>query len=209
MCLLCAALAAAAGDARFAGDGSASPAPFEVTGPWTLHWTARTEFPALASIEIRLYDDITGEFLGKVADSRGAGTGHRLFSDPGRYRIAVVANSASWEVTIEEVSESRAEQIERQAEGRPSLLDSAQRAGSRVPEDSFETWSTDGDDVLLLFADRVLRWRISFSPPDCPGLDAATAISFVSAGAGSNPGYDSILLDDGTRCYFESAIPGY
>ena len=75
-----------------------------------------------------------------------------------------------------------------------------------MPQDSFDNWSTAGDGTLLLVKDGNVRWRITFSPPDCPGLDAATAISFVSGG--SNPGYDSILLDDGTRCYFGAAIPG-
>jgi hypothetical protein len=49
-------------------------------------------------------------------------------------------------------------------------------------------------------------WRVSFSPA-CPGLHAATAISFVTSAAGGLDQYDSIMLDDGTRCYFDRVNP--
>ena len=207
-CLFGAVLVADDAAISFTGDGDSSLAPFTVDGPWTLEWSSRTEFTTLARLEIRLFDDVSGEFLGKVADRKGAGRGHKLFDNAGRFRLVVVAASLEWEITVQEVDDEQAARIKRQSEGRPSMLDTTRRVSSRVPEDSFETWSTEGDDTLLLFGDGYIRWRISFSPPDCPGLDDAQAISFVSAGRGSDAGYDSIMLDDGTRCYFSSAIPG-
>jgi hypothetical protein len=57
-----------------------------------------------------------------------------------------------------------------------------------------------------LFNDYGVAWRISFSP-NCPGLKAATAISFVTPVVDGADEYDSILLEDGTRCYFNSVTP--
>jgi hypothetical protein len=39
------------------------------------------------------------------------------------------------------------------------------------------------------------------------GLKSATAISFVTPVVDGTDEYDSILLEDGTRCYFNSVTP--
>ena len=59
---------------------------------------------------------------------------------------------------------------------------------------------------LLLFDNDRMRWRATFAQP-CPGLESATVISFVTSVAGSLEDYDSILLEDGTRCYFDRVVP--
>jgi len=41
----------------------------------------------------------------------------------------------------------------------------------------------------------------------CPGLTSAKALSFVSPAGMPGNEYDSVLLDDGTRCYFDRVIP--
>jgi len=61
--------------------------------------------------------------------------------------------------------------------------------------------------MLLLFSGSSIRWTVRFSPP-CNGLGNSTAISFMTAVTGAAGEYDSILLDDGTRCGFDSVIPG-
>jgi hypothetical protein len=60
---------------------------------------------------------------------------------------------------------------------------------------------------FLLFDDDRAVWRISFSPT-CPGLNSASVISFVVPMVDRSDQYDSILLEDGTRCYFADVIPG-
>jgi hypothetical protein len=40
-------------------------------------------------------------------------------------------------------------------------------------------------------------------------LEKATAVSFVTPQNDPEGSYDSILLDDGTRCYFGKVIPSY
>lgn len=187
-------------------DGGRSPA-FTVNGPWIMEWSARSEFPLLASFEMRLYDAEADEFVGTVADLKGTGSGLKLFEKVGTFRLVIIATHSEWDIRIKEVSNEEAAVIKRRAEGEPTILDTAHRAVSRVPEGSFESWRPDGNDTLLLFSDAGLRWRVLFSSA-CPGLESATAISFVMAARDGNVDqYDSILLDDGTRCYFDKAIP--
>ena len=60
---------------------------------------------------------------------------------------------------------------------------------------------------LLLFAgDEATGFRISFDPP-CPGLSDAKALSFVSVTGSGPERFDSIMLEDGTRCYFRRVVP--
>lgn len=198
---------AAADVQKLSGKDSGRPPAFTVDGPWTLDWSARSDFLDLASIELRLFDATTGEFIGLVAEVKGVGSGLKLFENSGTFQLVVVATLVKWDIEIQEISREQAATLKRSAEDGPSLLDSARQASRRVPEGSFESWRPQDNENLLLFgADRV-RWRISFSPA-CPGLKAATAISFVMPADGGSLGqYDSILLDDGTRCYFEKVIP--
>jgi len=192
---------------RLTGQDSATPAAFTVDGPWIMEWSTRSEFPKSANFEMRLHDAGTGDYLGMIATIKGTGKGQKLFEDAGEFQLVIVATDSEWDILIRRVSEQQAAVIRRQAMGTPSLLDSANRLGRRVPEDSFESWRPDGDDMLLLFRDGSVRWKVRFSPP-CQGLGESTAISFMTAVAGAAGEYDSILLDGGTRCVFDSVIPG-
>ena len=192
---------------RLTGQDSAIPAAFEVDGPWIMEWSTRSEFPKSASFEMRLRDAATGDHLGMITAIKGMGKGQKLFEEPGEYQLVIVATGSDWDILIRRVSEQQAAAIRRQATGTRTLLDAAQQLGRRVPEDSFESWRPEGDDVLLLFSDGNIRWTIRFLPP-CRGLSESTAISFMTAIAGAAGEYDSILLDDGTRCGFDSVVPG-
>ena len=103
--------------AKFDGQESGKSPVFEVVGPWTLDWSARSEFPLLASIDIRLHDGETGEFVGTVVELEGIGRGLKLLDDSGSYQIVVVGRSVTWEVEISEVSEQQAAELERGAQG--------------------------------------------------------------------------------------------
>lgn len=191
------------------GSDNGRPPAFSVDGPWLLDWSTESEFPLLASIEIRLYDADNGDFLGMIAELKGTGNGLKLFERPGNYQLVIVGTSVAWTINIEEVDESRAASMKRAAEGEATLLDSVRENSRLVPENSFESWRPEGDAQLLLFANGAMSWKIDFSPP-CPGLADAKALSFVMRTDSSAAGqYDSILLEDGRRCFFTSVIPGY
>lgn len=205
--LFSAALAAAEDIARLTGKDSGRPAAFTVDGPWTLDWNTRSEFPMMASFEMRLYDGKSGEFIGMVAELKGTGSGLKLFEAAGTYQLVIVATSSDWDIRIAPVDKNQAAAMKRSAKAGPSMLDSSRVAARLVPEASFESWRPEGNDTLLLFRNGELGWRVSFSPA-CPGLGAATSVSFVMTSGNGMGQYDSILLDDGTRCYFGSVVPG-
>jgi hypothetical protein len=198
---------AAAEIQKLSGKDSRTLPAFTVDGPWTMDWSARSDALDLASIELRLHDGTTGEFIGMVAEVKGTGNGLKLFENIGTFQIVVVGTLVAWDIEIQEISEEQAAILKRGAEGRQLLLDSVRQVSRLVPEGSFESWRPQGNEKLLLFDGDRVGWRISFSPA-CPGLESATAISFVMTADGGILGqYDSILLDDGTRCYFERVIP--
>lgn len=192
---------------RLTGEDSGSPPAFTVAGPWVMEWSTHSEFPKLATFEMRLQDAATGEFLGTVAEVEGTGNGVKLFEAAGTYQLTIIAQSSAWDIRIREVSEERAAAMKRSAAGKPTLLDSARNLGRFVPEGSFESWRPRGNDTLLLFDDDGQRWRVSFSPP-CNGLANATAVSFLMTSGGGGNQYDSIMLEDGTLCRFASVTPG-
>ena len=156
---------------------------------------------------MRLRDAASGDHLGMITAVKGTGKGQKLFEEPGEYQVVIVATNSEWDILIRRVSEQRAAEIRRQAMGARTLLDSTKQLGRRVPEDSFESWRPEGDEMLLLFRDGIIRWKVSFVPP-CTGLGESTAISFMTAVTGAAGEYDSILLDDGTHCSFDSVTPG-
>jgi len=206
--LFSAALAASEDIARLTGKDDGRPPAFTVEGPWMMDWNTRSEFPMLASFEMRLYDGESGDFIGMVAEIKGTGSGLKLFEKAGTFEVVIVATSSEWDITIKAVSEEQAAVMKRSAKGASSMMDSARRAARLVPEDSFESWRPEGDDTLLLFSNGDPGWRVSFSPP-CPGLESATVLSFVMTSGVGMGQYDSILLEDGTRCYFTGVTPGH
>ena len=207
--LLLGALPAIAGEERLTGSGSGRTATFNVDSPWLAEWTTTSEQPKLASVEIRLYDAITDEYLGDVVELKGTGNGVKLFEEPGNFQFVIVGSFVDWDIRVYEIDAERAARMRRQAEGRSSTLDVAQAASRLVPESSFESWRPKGNDTLLLFRNGTLSWTIRFDPP-CTGLESATALSFMarSIERGVNQ-YDSVMLDNGQRCDFHSATPGH
>jgi hypothetical protein len=187
---------------RFTGDSNSEAPSFTVEGPWILDWALRSEFPILANFELRLFDSESGEFIGTVAQLEGTGAGLKLFDDGGSFRLEVVAGNVEWEIEVTEVTRAQAGKMERSAKGKPSFEDTSRTMLRRVREGSFDEWRPVDDETLLLFSDDGLGWRATLAAA-CPGLASASAISFVAPITKGADEYDSILLDDGTRCYFE------
>ncbi len=202
----CVASAADTEPVRFDGKDNGRTAVFETDGPWLLDWSIRSEAPLLAVFEMRLHDGASGKFIGSLVELHSPGSGLKLFEEGGRYQIAIVANNVTWELEVSQISEEQAAQIRRLSEGEPTFQDSAKATLRLVRKGTFSEWRPDGNEVLLLFDSNNIGWRATFAQP-CPGLESAKVISFVTPAAGSMEDYDSILLEDGTRCYFDRVVP--
>jgi hypothetical protein len=199
--------ALAEGEIRFSGSESGRTPVFETGGPWLLYWSIRSEYPEMASFEMRVYDVSSGEFLGTVQNDAGKAGGRRLFEGAGSYQIQVISEALTWDIEIAETDRARAGELKRASKGRTTLEDAASSEARRVPADAFASWRPVDDSTLLLFSsDETTGFRIHFSKP-CTGLARATALSFISQPGGGPERYDSIMLDDGTRCYFARVIP--
>ncbi len=190
---------------RFSGAESGRTPVFETSGPWLLYWSVSSDFPEMASFELRVFDAESDEFLGTV-QNEGTGGGRRLFERAGRYELQIISEAVRWEIEISAADATRAAELKRSSEGRATLDDAASREARRVPADAFVSWRPVDDSTLLLFAnDEATGFRVHFSAP-CPGLSNATALSFIALPGGPER-YDSILLEDGTRCYFARVVP--
>lgn len=221
VCLL-AASTANAQVTHFMGNTAEKTDMFEVDGPWLLDWSARSpsKLPCNyqiwsddgieglpCNLELRLLDATTGDYLGSIAQLEGEGSGFKLFEKPGSYRIDVISQHVIWELLVEQVDEAKAAELKALTEQGPTLSDRARAASRQVADDAFESWRPVDDETLLLIADdEATGYRVTFSPA-CPGLSKARALSFVTALDARVDLYDSILMDDGTRCYFNRVVP--
>lgn len=193
---------------RFSGDTSGRTPVFERSGPWMLDWSTKSEDALPKIFELRLYDADSGDFIGTVVEVRETGSSRKMFEEPGRYQVEVVAQHLDWTLQITAVASTEAGRLKRHSEGRPTIEDSSRVFARLVSEDSFESWRPVDDRTLLLFAgDETHGFRITFAKA-CEGLSQATALMFVSAGYGSGGElYEAIMLDDGTHCSFERVVP--
>lgn len=218
-----AAWPAAAQDLRFAGSEPGESDVFTMESPWLLDWSARSpsKLPCNYQIwskdgteglpcnfELRLFDAESGDYVGMVAQLEGEGRGHKLFEAAGQYKLVVVSQHVEWELLVKPITEERAAKLKALTTSGPTLEDRSMAAAREVAEGTFASWRPVDDSTLLLFAeDQSTGYRITFTP-GCSGLAEATALSFVSASsAGGIERFDSILLDDGTQCYFDRVMP--
>ena len=217
------ALPATADDLHFAGDKAGQTGVFMMDGPWVLDWSARSpsKLPCNYQIwskdgssglpcnfELRLIDTASGGYVGTIAQLEGEGRGYKLFEKAGSYRIDIVSQHVAWELLVKPITQERAAKLKALTEQGPTLADRAAAAAREVAEGTFASWRPVDDNTLLLFAeDETTGYRVTFTP-GCTGLANVTALSFVSASsAGGIERFDSILLDDGTQCYFDRVYP--
>jgi len=221
-CILIASPASAE-DLRFTGDATKQTDVFSMEGPWVLDWSARSPSKLACNYEIwskdgaaglpcnfelRLFDATSGDYLGTIAQLEGEGRGYKLFEKPGDYRIDVVSQYVVWELLVKPITEERAAKLKELTDKGPTLEDRSAAAAREVAEDTFVSWRPVDDETLLLFAeDASTGYKITFTP-GCTGLSDAKSLSFVSAsGTGGIERFDSILLEDGTQCYFDRVYP--
>ena len=191
---------------RFSGSDSARTASFAFDGPWILDWSVTSDHPLAAEFEMRLLDAETDRVIATILQIEGPANGVRLFTDPGKFKIDVVASYAEWILELEPVSEDQAAELRRKTEEGPTLQEESRETLRRIPGDVFSSWRVEDESHLLLFSENATDWRVTMAAP-CPGLTSAKALSFVSPAGMPGNEYDSVLLDDGTRCYFDRVIP--
>ena len=193
---------------RFEGDGNDRTPVFEPGSPWMLYWYTQSDNALPKTFELRLYEANSGKYLGTIIQQRIIANGEKLFEDPGRYQVGVVAGNLDWTLVVSEISEEKAARLIRESKGQPTLDDTAGRYANQVAEGSFESWRpVDGQTLLLFSADETQGFRVSFEVP-CNGLEEATALTFMSSGMGPDGElYNSIMLDDGTHCTFARVVP--
>jgi hypothetical protein len=217
------ALPATADDLHFTGDKAGQTGVFMMDGPWVLDWSARSpsKLPCNYQIwskdsssglpcnfELRLFDAASGGYVGTIAQLEGEGRGYKLFEKAGSYRIDIVSQHVAWELLVKPITQERAAKLKALTDQGPTLADRSAAAAREVAEGTFASWRPVDDNTLLLFAeDETTGYRVTFTP-GCTGLANVTALSFVSASsAGGIERFDSILLDDGTQCYFDRVYP--
>mgnify|MGYP001826405032 CR=1 FL=1 len=194
--------------ARFEGDSNERTLAFEPDTPWMLYWYTQSDNALPKTFELRLYEADSGKYLGTIIQQRIIANGEKLFEDPGRYQVDVVAGNLDWTLVVSEVSAEKAAQLIRESKGQPTIDDTAERYARQIAESSFESWRPVDEQTLLLFAaDETQGFRVSFEIP-CRGLKDASALTFMSSGMGPDGElYDSIMLDDGTHCAFAKVVP--
>lgn len=190
----------------FTGSGTGLTPEFEMDAPWLIDWRADSEFPRVTTIEFRLQDARSGQLLGIINQAEGSARGLKLLDDVGRFRVQVNAEDVSWKIDIMQVSGERAAQLRQLAEKGPSLAERSDRLAKLLPVGNYAGWQVVNDSTLLLAVQEGGGWSLSFSAP-CEGLSSARGLSFVTPTSGGIDQYDSILLDDGTRCYFDQVAP--
>ncbi len=193
---------------HFEGEGSGSTPVFVTSGPWLLDWQSRSDEPLLAIFEMRLFEGASDEFAGDLVELQGIGRGRKLIDRGGLFRIAVIAQNATWRIEISEITEAESDEIKHDQAGTTTLEEGTRKTLRRLPADDFVSWRPEGDEALFLFNGDGIGWRATFDQP-CAGLRDAKSISFVTPSYGSLEEYDSIMLEDGKRCYFERVVPAY
>ncbi len=191
---------------KFSGSGNGRTPVFEVTTPWLVDWRAQSEFPRATFIEFRLHDARTGNILGIINQAEGGARGLKLMDEVGTFRIEVSAGEVDWSIDVIQVSAERAAELKDKAGRQPSLAERSKSAARRLPEGPFAGWHAPDDSTIFLDQDDGIGWRLSFAPP-CAGVSQARGITFMTSVDGPVDEYDSVMLDDGSRCYFDSVAP--
>jgi hypothetical protein len=188
--------------AKFSGHNNSQTKDFDVKGPWLLDFQVNSEFPDLAATAIRL-ENAAGQTVGVVADFAGTGRGLKLFRKSGTYHLDITGDSSDWTVEITEISDAWAARLEQMTATGRSEPELASLQQKQVFASAFNGWRPGPDGTLILIGTGAMSFRVSFGPGGCPKLAKAKTLSFVTPEKGPHDVYNSILFDDGTRCYFD------
>ena len=93
---------------EFKGSGNKTTAEFEVKAPWIVDWRTTGDYPGSMAMQVSLISSVSGEFQGKIAETKWVDNGVKLFSESGRYRLQVNASLLNWTFRIEELTRQEA-----------------------------------------------------------------------------------------------------
>lgn len=197
----------------FEGAGPGTTPVFEATGPWRVDWEAKSDHPLLSAFYSNLYDAEKSRYLGFITQILGTGSGSKLIRHSGKFRIGVSGNDVEWKLRIVELSEEEAARLDAAPDRRradtPVRESLRPKPTNLVAPGSFIGWNAADDGTLeLVTGDGGLVQVVTFED-SCPGLMEAATVLFVTPEAGDTNVYSSILLEDGTRCFFASVVPQF
>lgn len=93
---------------EFKGTTGTTTPEFEVEAPWIIDWRAFSDFPQSMFLEISLLDAATGLHKGVVKETRTVGTGVKMFSESGSYKLRIESDLVRWQILIKELTEEEA-----------------------------------------------------------------------------------------------------
>lgn len=93
---------------EFKGTTSMTTPGFEVEAPWIIDWRAFSDFPQSMFLEISLLDATTGLHKGVIKETREVGTGVKLFSESGAYKLRIQSDLTRWQILIKELTDEEA-----------------------------------------------------------------------------------------------------
>lgn len=190
---------------HFSGNAPGGTEAFQIDGPWLLSWTAASDFPQIAFMEIHLYDAQTDRFLGLIAQSDGPGKDQRLIRESGTFRIVVTGSNMRWSLEVEPAEATLAELVRSRPDlERIQLIEPRTGVATDLVRNA-KGWRAEGETAIWLTGsgDPV---RIAFHGGiACPGLQESPTISFVTSGFDTQI-FNAILLENGTRCYLDTPI---
>ena len=94
---------------EFKGSGNKTTAEFEAKAPWIVDWRTTGDYPGSMAMQVSLISSVSGEFQGKIAQTKWVDNGVKLFNESGRYRLQVNASLVNWTFRIEELTRQEAE----------------------------------------------------------------------------------------------------
>jgi hypothetical protein len=181
---------------------------FQVQGPWTLQWSAVSDFPLMANLELDLYNVETGRFVGLVVQHAGNGSGEQIIREGGRYELVASGQAVKWSVKIGEASQDVADYVKQHPDATVVQLVAPDFGLTPALVHSITGWQASADDksLLLTLKDGSAVRTTFFGDAACPGLKSSEHIFFVTSGIQGNK-FNAIMLENGKRCYLSGYKP--
>lgn len=193
---------------RYTGTVPGGTPDFHVKGPWLLNWSAVSEFPLMANLELDLYDANTGRFVGTVVQEPGNSSGEKIIKEGGRYRLAASGQNTKWSVQIQEAPASIVEALKKHPDATRVRLVAPDFGLPAAIVHGVKSWQAGKEDktLHLTLADGSTLRTTFYGGAACHGLHKSADIFFVTAGIQGDK-FNAIMLENGTRCYLGSYAP--
>jgi len=94
---------------EFKGSESATTAEFEIEAPWIADWRVAGDYPGQMAVEISLVNDVSSEYVGKIATTKYVTNGVKLFNEGGRFHFQIDSSLARWTIRVVKLTREEAE----------------------------------------------------------------------------------------------------